>query len=86
LINEFRTSKLCNGCNEELEYFLKRPSHKPKLIKEGKIETCHGLLRCQSVNHKREIYHNRDKNAVQNMLNIVNSVLNTGKRPEIICR
>jgi hypothetical protein len=21
LINEFRTSKLCNGCNEELEYY-----------------------------------------------------------------
>jgi hypothetical protein len=28
LINEFRTSKFCNGCNEKLEYYLKRPSQK----------------------------------------------------------
>jgi hypothetical protein len=86
LVNEFRTSKLCNCCNEGLEYFLERPSQKPKLKKEGKTEICHGLLRCQSVKHKSEIFHNRDKNAVQNMLNIVKSVLRTGKRPEIFCR
>ena len=86
LVNEFRTSKLCNCCNEELEYFLERPSKKPRLKKEGKTEICHGLLRCQSVKHKSEIFHNRDKNAVQNMLKIVNSVLNTGKRPTIFCR
>ena len=36
--------------------------------KEGKKEICHGLLRCQSVKHKSEVIHNRDKNAVQNML------------------
>jgi hypothetical protein len=29
---------------------------------------------------------NRDKNAVQNMLNIVESIFNTGKRPTIFCR
>ena len=86
LINEFRTSKLCNCCNNELEMFLERPSKKPRLKKENKTEICHGLLRCQSVKHKSEIFHNRDKNAVQNMLNIVNSVLNTGRRPTIFCR
>jgi transposase len=85
-VNEFRTSKLCNCCNEELENFLERPSQKPKLNKEGKQEICHGLLRCTSVKHKSEIFHNRDKNAVQNMLNIVKSVLNTGMRPTIFCR
>ena len=47
---------------------------------------CHGLLRCQSVKHNCEIIHNRDKNAVQNMLNIVSSIFNTGKRPEAFCR
>ena len=72
--------------NEELENFLERPSQKPKLKKEGKTEFCHGLLRCQSVKHKSEIFHNRDKNAVQNMLNIVKSVFDTGKRPNIFCR
>ena len=86
LVNEFRTSKLCNSCNEELKHFLERPSQKPKLKKENKTEICHGLLRCQSIKHKCEIIHNRDKNAVQNMLNIVSSVLNTGKRPEAFCR
>ena len=68
LVNEFRTSKLCNCCNGELEHFLERPSQKPKLKKENKTEICHGLLRCQSVKHKSKIFHNRDKNAVQNML------------------
>jgi hypothetical protein len=86
LVNEFRTSKLCNCCNEELEYFLERPSQKPKLKKVGGTEICHGILRCQSVKHKSKIFHNRDKNAVQNMLNIVRSVFDTGKRPEVFCR
>jgi transposase len=86
LVNEFRTSKLCNYCNEELEYFLERPSKKPKLIKEGKTEICHGLLRCQSIKQKCEKIHNRDKNAVQNMLHIVSTIFKTGKRPEIFCR
>ena len=86
LVNEFRTSKLCNCCHNELEHFLERPSQKPKYKKENKTEICHGLLRCQSVKHNCEIIHNRDKNAVQNMLNIVSSVLNTGKRPDAFCR
>ncbi len=86
LVNEFRTSKLCNCCNGELEHFLERPSQKPKLKKENKTEICYGLLRCQSVKHKSEIFHNRDKNAVQNMLNIVKSVFDTRKRPNIFCR
>ena len=30
LINEFRTSKLCNCCHNELEKFMERPSKKPK--------------------------------------------------------
>jgi hypothetical protein len=84
LVNEFRTSKLCNCCNGELEYFLERTSQKPKRKRETEI--CNGILRCQSVKHKSEIFHNRDKNAVQNMLNIVKSVFDTGKRPNIFCR
>jgi hypothetical protein len=86
LVNEFRTSKLCNCCHNELEHFLERPSQKPKYKKENKTEICHGLLRCQSVKHNCEIIHNRDKNAVQNMLKIVSSVFDTGKRPHAFCR
>ncbi len=84
LVNEFRTSKLCNCCNSELEKFLEKPSIKPK--RKGEKELCHGILRCKSVKHKSEIYHNRDKNAVQNMLKIVKSIFNTGKRPDVFCR
>ena len=48
-----------------------------------------GLLRHQDVNpygeqeHKQicGIYHNRDKNAVQNMISIVEELKKTGKRP-----
>jgi hypothetical protein len=86
LINEFRTSKLCNCCNNELEMFLERESHKPKLKKENKKELVSGLLRCQSIKPKCEIIHNRDKNAVQNMLNIVENIFSTGKRPDLFCR
>ena len=53
---------------------------------EKKKEIVHGLLRSQSIKQKCEIIHNRDKNAVQNMLNIVKSIFNTGKRPEAFCR
>ena len=83
-INEFRTSKLCNCCHNELEKFMERPSKKPKT--EGKVYFCHGLLRHKSVKPQCEVIHNRDKNAVQNMLNIVESIFNTGHRPTIFCR
>ena len=86
MINEFRTSKLCNECNEELEKFMIRESHKPKNYKEKKTELVNCILRCQSVKHKSEVYHNRDKNAVQNMLNIVKSIFETGERPTIFSR
>ncbi len=84
LVNEFRTSMICNGCDEKLEKFHKHKSKKPK--NEGQEISCHGLLRCQSVKHECEIIHNRDKNAVQNMLRIVDSILKTGKRPNIFTR
>uniref|UniRef100_A0A6C0AG02 Cas12f1-like TNB domain-containing protein n=1 Tax=viral metagenome TaxID=1070528 RepID=A0A6C0AG02_9ZZZZ len=86
LINEFRTSKICNCCGGNLEKFLERKSHKPNLYREGKEEVVHGLLRCQSITRECKIIHNRDKNAVQNMLNIVNSVFKTGRRPDVFCR
>lgn len=36
LVNEFRTSKLCNCCHKEIEPFLTRVSHKPNDIKTCK--------------------------------------------------
>ena len=63
---------------------MEHPSKKPKNNKA--VELCHGLLRCQSIKPKCEIIHNRDRNAVQNMLDIVESIITTGKRPSIFTR
>ena len=86
LINEFRTSMSCHCCNNETEKFMERKSHKPNLFKENKTEIVHGLLRCQSITPLCQIIHNRDKNAVQNMLNITKSIFISGKRPRIFTR
>ena len=93
LINEYCTSKLCNCCHKELDKFLIRKSQKPKDIKNNKNILVNGLLRHQDVNSNEEqeqelvcvtkcaIYHNRDKNAVQNMISIIEELKKTGKRP-----
>jgi transposase len=86
LINEFCTSKICNYCNGELEKFLTRMSKKPKDIIQKKQITVHGLLRCTNVTPQCKQIHNRDKNAVQNMLHIVSEIFKTGKRPAIFSR
>jgi transposase len=39
LVNEFRTSKLCNCCNEEIEKFLE--NH----VKRSKIYVCHTYIK-----------------------------------------
>ena len=84
LINEYKTSQLCNNCLNKLEKFKMKLSKKPK--NKNKEELCNGLLRCKSVKPKCEIIHNRDKNACINMLNIVKSVFQTGKRPKHFIR
>ena len=86
LVNEFRTSKLCNHCHDELETFLIRKSNKPKDIKIDKKSIVHGLLHHSDVKPECEIIHNRDKNAVQNMLFIVSTIKSTGKRPREFSR
>ncbi len=82
VIDEYNTSKRCNECGEENETFHKRKSEKPKL--KGKKELVHGLLRCQSLKYK--IIHNKDKNAVKNMLKIVEDYKNKKERREIYCK
>jgi len=91
LINKYCTSKLCNCCHMELDNFLIRKSQKLKDIKNNKNILANGLLRHQDVNSNEEqelvcvakcaIYHNRDKNAVQNMISIVEELKKSGKRP-----
>jgi len=94
LINEFRTSKLCNCCHQELDKFLTRVSNKPKDKKKNKKILVNGLLKHTLSNPEGElnqiplctIIHNRDKNAVQNMLYIVEHIKKTGIRPEAYTR
>lgn len=90
LINEYCTSKLCNCCHEELDKFLIRESQKPQDKKKNKKILVNGLLKHKVSNPEGElnelpkcnIIHNRDKNAVQNMLYIVEQIKETGRRPE----
>lgn len=78
LIDEYKTSKLCNGCYDDTEKFL-YTEHK-----NGNHYLCHKLLRCKSKDCG--IIHNRDKNAVQNMLYIVEDLLKNGNRPKVFKR
>ena len=91
LINEFRTSKLCNKCFHETENFLERESHKPK--DKRAIKTVWGILCCtnskckpetepkKQINEYGSCVYNRDTNAVINMRTIVESLIKCGKRP-----
>lgn len=81
-INEFRTSKLCNKCEDECEIFLERKSNKPK--NKGKIIKVWGLTRCKNVNCS--MIHNRDKNSALNMYKIVESIFLGKGRPKKYCR
>jgi len=93
LINEYKTSKLCNKCHCEVENFLKRPSKKPKA--HDKNILIWGLICCTNIKckpntkSKKQInkygscVYNRDTNAVINMLYITKQLIKTGKRPKI---
>jgi len=80
LINEYHTSKLCNECHNELEKFMYHDNKKPK--QKGNSCLVNGLLRCTTVKPQCEIIHNRDKNAVMNMIHIIEELKLTGKRPK----
>lgn len=82
IINEHNTSKICNKCEKELEKFKKIKLRIKKGDKEIEKEVmCHGLLRCKSL--KCKAIHNRDTNAVKNMLKIVDHLKEHKKRPQI---
>ena len=82
LINEYNTSKICNGCGKYLEKYKEK--------KRGEIWrlTCCVNNKCKLVKklkNKKRIM-NRDKNAVNNMYNIVEELRNGNKKPSIFTR
>ena len=90
---------ICHSCHQELDKFLIRESKKPKdklylpsvlTERDGKIKskliTVNGILNHPDLTLQCKLIHNRDKNAVQNMLFIVNEIFEKGVRPEIFTR
>lgn len=96
LINEFRTSKLCNKCHNDVENFMERLSTKPK--DEGKNILVWGIVCCtnekcipntkskKQINKYGSNVYNRDTNAVLNMLYITYQLIKTGRRPKIFIK
>jgi hypothetical protein len=83
MVNEFKTSKVCNECEDECSPFLKRKSNKPKdknkETGEQKIKEVWGLTLCKNKNCK--LIHNRDTNAGLNMYKIVENIYKGLGRP-----
>ena len=84
IINEFRTSKLCNKCESNCNTFHKRESKKPKDLdkktNKRKVIEVWGLTLCS--NNKCSQIHNRDKNSALNMYKIVESIYRGEGRPK----
>jgi len=78
IIDEFRTSLLCNGCENKLSKFLDVQSKKP--WSKDKVYKSNGILRCQSSTQLCNVIHNRDKNAVKNMLKLVDNYVENRNR------
>lgn len=77
LLDEYRTSKVCPGCDGPVETFKRRRSPKPWKTNEVIV---HGLLRCQSdvcqqsCGHPSRLW-NRDDVATLNQRRIVRSMI-----------
>ena len=94
--DEFRTSKICYGCNAELSNMRKgrlsqrvlaiRLEKQLRLKKKGKAvkyrTSVHGLCQCKTCHRTW----NRDVNASLNMVRILFSQLKGRERPEALCR
>jgi hypothetical protein len=83
IMDEFRTSKICHHCNNELCYFKYRQSPKPKHKNKTELIPVHGLLRHPTEVPECQIICNRDKNAVSNMLKILKHIVKNKEKPLI---
>jgi len=84
LVDEFRTSKHCNGCKNEsgiLETFRKRIYFTKKGIMKVS-PPIHGLLKCKTCN----TIWNRDANSSRNQRDIAIALINGEARPKYLQR
>ena len=86
MINEYNTSKLCNKCESNvIKNFYKRPLETKSVW--GLVcctnKTCVQAIRTNDIldGKYKERKMNRDTNAVLNMKKIVESLIETNKRP-----
>ena len=77
LVDEYKTSKICNSCEKETENFLYRED--PREWKKSK-KLIHSLLRCKTSTCNK--LWNRDTNGALNILKIIKSVKEGTERPE----
>jgi hypothetical protein len=92
LVNEFRTSKLCNCCHQPLEdvYEVKKPKiddekkEESEVLKKQRAYPIRGLKQCRSTGCPK--YVNRDKNASKNQLSLYHLNGSGGEIPENFSR
>ena len=80
LVDEFRTSKCCYNCGENLEKFVERRNPRP--WKRDQTIMVHGLLRCTSC----KCLWNRDVNASLNIRRVVEEHIKGNGRPVYLRR
>ena len=81
-IDEYNTSKLCNKCEKPMEQYKKNEGRQDEKeiwgLKCCKNKSCESNI---GLKHPYRIM-NRDINATLNMLNILDEIIKTGKRPK----
>jgi len=83
LIDEFKTSKLCCHCGNELEHY--NNIHRLLVCKD--CNRCNvKRSKCNGSESKKVTFMNRDMNACMNILTISHEWIKNQKRPERFCR
>jgi len=80
LVDEFKTSKLCSKCHNELENYTNNGKKIHRLL------VCNNCNKNSGSESKQSIFMNRDINACVNMLNICKTWINKKIRPKMFCR
>ena len=80
-VNEFRTSKLCYRCHEELCHLRVKKDNKSKKV--FRCLVCNG---CASSESKQPVFVTRDLNSAQNIRQLAIHWLNERTRPSVFAR